>query len=233
LTIDLARPAAPVSRRSNPQVPRLDSRGLAAAVRELAAADADLSGVLRRWGTPPLWSRSPGFATLIHLILEQQVSLASARAAMDRLEARVGAPTPAALLTLDDDAMLEIGFSRQKRAYARGLATWILDGRLDLDGLSEQPDEAVRATLVRVRGIGRWTADIYLLMALGRPDVWPRGDRALTVALRHAKRLDGDPAEREALELAERWRPWRSVAARLLWHLYLSEIRPPGGRAPR
>ena len=179
---------------------------------------------------PPLWEREPGFATLIHLILEQQVSLASAQAAMDRLIGAVGPLTPTGLLDLDDRAMLEIGFSRQKRDYARGLAVRIREGTLDLDTLDALPDEPARQRLTEVRGIGAWTADIYLLTALGRPDIWPVGDRALVVAVRVLHGFSDDPTSDRMLQIGERWRPWRSVAARILWHLYLSEIRPPGGR---
>lgn len=213
--------------------PTLTSAALEDAARTLADADPHLGGIFDRWGTPPLWDREPGFATLVHIILEQQVSLASAGAAMSRLVAAIGPPRPGPFLELDDDALLEIGFSRQKRGYARGLAAGILEGDPDLDEIARLPDSEARARLMSVRGIGAWSADIYLLMALGRPDVWPRGDRALIVALRHAKGLDSDPADEDAAGLAQAWRPWRSVAARLLWHLYLSEIRPPGGRAPR
>jgi len=212
---------------------RLTSTSLEDAARRLAEADPHLGAILERCGPPPLWAREPGFATLVHIILEQQVSLASARAAMDRLVVAIGPPRPEPFLELDDDALFAIGFSRQKRDYARGLAADILDGRLDLDRVARSSDSEARGRLMDVRGIGAWSADIYLLMALGRPDVWPRGDRALIVALRHAKSFAADPAADEAASLAEAWRPWRSVAARLLWHVYLREIRPPGGRAPQ
>lgn len=209
--------------------PPLDPPSLREAVARLAAADPDLGRVVDRHGPPPLWAREPGFATLIHLILEQQVSLASARAAMDRLLAAIGSPEPSTLLDLDDGAMREIGFSRQKRDYARGLARLVLEGALDLESLAEKEDSAARERLMRVRGIGPWTADIYLLMALRRPDVWPAGDRALVVALGTLEGLPDVPEPEEARAIAEAWRPWRSAAARILWHLYLSEIRPPRG----
>lgn len=183
--------------------------------------------MLTKWGPPPLWAREPGFPSLIHLILEQQVSLASARAAMNRLVCAIGPPTPEAVLELDDEALLRIGFSRQKRAYARDLAWRVRDGALDVAGLSELDDDEVRRRLTEVKGIGAWTADIYLLMALGRPDLWPVGDRALVVAARELRGLSADPTPDEMEEIGEAWRPWRSVAARVLWHLYLSEIRPP------
>ncbi|MBP6003560.1 MAG: DNA-3-methyladenine glycosylase 2 family protein [Pyrinomonadaceae bacterium] len=189
---------------------------------ELAAADPHLSVVIDRYGTPPLWERSQGFATLLQIILEQQVSLASAKACFDKLEVRIGEMTPANVLTLDDGELRAVGFSRQKTGYARHLSEAILDGRLDLDALAEMPDHEVRAELVKLKGIGTWTSDIYLLMALLRADVMPRGDIALHAAWH---RLSGEPrpASDEFLATAERWAPYRSAAARILWHFYLSE----------
>jgi len=169
-----------------------------------------------------MWDRRPGFATLVHIILEQQVSLASARACFDKLAASVGELTPATLLALDDAALRAAGFSRQKIEYARVLATAVRDGGLDLEALAEENDDSVRRHLMSVKGIGRWTADIYLLMALGRPDVWPVGDLALVVAAKKVKKLETRPSADEFRELGEAWRPWRSIAARLLWHHYLS-----------
>ncbi|MCG8467484.1 MAG: DNA-3-methyladenine glycosylase 2 family protein [Gemmatimonadetes bacterium] len=204
-----------------------------ARARELATADPDLARVLEVYGPPPMWGRAPTFGTLIHLILEQQVSLASARAAMDRLVERIGEPTPDGVLALDDDALLEIGFSRQKRTYARDLARRVRDGDLDLARLGDLDDADVRDELTAVKGIGAWTADIFLLMALGRPDSWPVGDRALVVAARALRGLETDPTVEEMEAIGDAWRPWRSVAARILWHFYLCEIRPPGGRQNR
>jgi DNA-3-methyladenine glycosylase II len=158
----------------------LTRRSLVNAVTELANADPALATSVERYGAPPLWAREPSFATLIHLILEQQVSLASARAAFDRLDAALdGSIRPQGLLTLSDSELRTIGFSRQKARYARDLATALTDG-FDLDGLAHQPDDEVRASLMRLRGVGRWTADIYLIMCLRRPDVWPHG-RAVAI----------------------------------------------------
>lgn len=209
---------------------RLEPASLVRFCRLLAGRDRDLERVLRRWGTPPMWARDPGFATLVHMILEQQVSLASAAAAMGRLVDAIGVPTPEAFLRLDDDRLLAIGFSRQKRNYSRDLAERVRDGRLDTLALDGLPDSGVRERLTEVRGIGAWTADVYLLMALGRPDVWPVGDRALVVAVRELKGLGSDPDERDMIEIGESWRPYRSVAARMLWHFYLNEVRPPAGQ---
>lgn len=211
----------------------LNERSLAAACRQLSA-DPRLGGVYRQYGAPPLWAREPGFATLLQIILEQQVSLASAKACFDKLAAVLGEVTPAGLLQLDDADLKRVGFSRQKTAYARHLSEAILEDRLDLGRLQGLPDEEVKSELIKLKGIGEWTSDIYLLMALLRPDVMPKGDIALHSAWH---RLSGEPrpSSEEFLKIAEQWKPFRSVAARLLWHFYLSEkasagnVLRPGG----
>jgi len=192
------------------------------AARKLAAADPDLEAVLERLGPPPLWDREPGFPTLVKIILEQQVSLASAKAAFGKLVDVVSPLEPGAFLTLDDTTLKAVGFSGQKGRYCRNLASAILEGALDLEGLAALPDERVRDELTRITGIGPWTADIYLLMALGRPDIWPAGDLALVAAARDLKGLESNPTPAEFHALGEPWRPWRSVAARLLWNHYLN-----------
>lgn len=192
-------------------------------MRELAARDPDLAGVVERHGPPPLWAREPGFATLVLLVLEQQVSLASARAAFERLREALGTVEPHGLLGLDDARLRAIGFSRQKAGYVRELAGALLAGALDLDALAGAPDDEIRARLTALRGIGSWTADVYLTMALRRPDAFPSGDLALLVSAGRVKRLDRRPAPQELEALAEPWRPYRAVAARILWHAYLSE----------
>jgi DNA-3-methyladenine glycosylase II len=201
----------------------LDEALLADAAAELGKRDARLAAVLDRFGTPPLWAREPGFPTLIHIILEQQVSLASARAAFARLLEVASPLTPERFLELDDAALKTAGFSRQKTRYGRELARAVMGGRLDLAGLASLEDDMVRQALTSITGIGRWTADIYLLMALGRQDIWPMGDLALAVAARNVLGLDEPPASDQLLAEAEAWRPWRAVAARILWHAYLSE----------
>jgi len=188
----------------------------------LTERDPDLAHILETLGPPPMWQRDPGFATLVHIILEQQVSLASAQAAFNRLVAAVNPLTPTNLLILNDAQLKTIGFSRQKTAYVRYLALAILERRLDLDALSTLDDEAARAELIKLKGIGLWTADIYLLMALRRPDVWPRGDLALILALQKVKKLPNRPTSSEIEVFSAAWQPWRAVAARLLWHFYLS-----------
>ena len=200
----------------------LTSVSLAAAVDELAVRDPDLAGIVARHGRPPLWDREPGFATLLHIILEQQVSLASARAAFDRLRAAAEPLTPVRFLELTDAELLAIGFSRQKARYGRALAEAMRSGALDLDGLHLLDDEAVHETLQRVPGIGPWTSTIYLLMVLLRPDLWPAGDIALAESVGEVKGIGRRPDAREMAELGEAWRPWRSVAARLFWHDYLA-----------
>ncbi len=203
-------------------IPTLDQTSYHRALGELAGRDRDLGRILQSLGPPPIWDREPGFPTLVHIILEQQVSLASARACFDKLLKTVERLTPESLLTLDDGVLKEAGFSRQKTSYARILAEEVRTGRLDLVGLANLPDDEAREQLMRLKGIGRWTADIYLLMALGRPDVWPVGDLALVIAAQRIKGLEARPNPEEFRDLGEAWRPWRSVAARLLWHHYLS-----------
>jgi DNA-3-methyladenine glycosylase II len=202
-------------------VTALTTASLASAVEQLARGDADLAAIVARYGTPPLWDREPGFETLLHIILEQQVSLASARSAFDRLRAVADPLTPTRFLELTDAELLTIGFSRQKARYGRALATVIETGALDLDGLRGLDDDAVKRTLEALPGIGPWTSTIYLLMVLGRPDVWPAGDIALAESVGQVKGLGRRPDPLEMVTLGEAWRPWRSVAARLFWHDYL------------
>ena len=198
---------------------------LADAVQALAAADPALGAVVDRFGVPPLWAREPGFPTLVHLILEQQVSLASAQAAFDRLRVAADPLSPATLLRLDDGQLLAVGFSRQKARYARALAAAVEDGSLDIDGLALRDDDAVDAELTSLPGIGPWTSTIYRLMVLLRPDAWPVHDIALAQALAELRGLPARPDAVEMLALAEAWRPRRAVAARILWHHYLSTPR--------
>jgi DNA-3-methyladenine glycosylase II len=180
-----------------------------------------------------MWSREPGFPTLVRIILEQQVSLASARAAYQKLLELVSPLNPEGFLGIDDRKLREAGFSRQKAGYCRSLAESIVRGEVDLDRLQTVDDSAARSALLEIRGVGPWTADIYLLMALGRPDVWPGGDLALATAAREVKRLRRPPGPAKLEALGGSWRPWRAVAARLLWHHYLSRPARNGGRAER
>lgn len=188
----------------------------------LAEVDPDLSILVERNGTPPAWFREPGFCTLVNLILEQQVSLASAAAAYRRLEEALGAVAPAAFSRLSDSRLRAIGFSRQKADYCRTLANGLQAGTIDLEGMAALPDGEARSRLTSLRGVGPWTAECYLLFALRRADAWPNGDRALQVSLGRALDLDDVPSAIDADAHAERWRPWRSVAARILWQDYLA-----------
>jgi DNA-3-methyladenine glycosylase II len=208
----------------------LDEVSLQRGVDALAATDPDLAGILDRHGLPPLWAREPGFETLVQIILEQQVSLQSAVAAVGRLRSALGIGpsvvlTPAAVIELGEEAMRVAGLTRQKAAYLAGLAADVTTGRLDLAAVAAAPDDDARAALMTIAGVGRWTADIYLLMALGRPDVWPDGDLALAAAMRRAKDLGALPGREEQRSIAAAWQPWRAVAARILWHGYLAGER--------
>lgn len=192
-------------------------------VRLLADRDEHLAGVVGTYGAPPLWVRKPGFSTLVYIILEQQVSLASAKAAFDRLNAAVNPLTPKRFLRLTDEQLLGIGFSRQKTLYARLLAESLARGHFDLRYLHDLDDDAARKMLTVFKGIGNWTADIYLLSALRRPDIWPTGDLALAAAVQEVKQLRQRPSPEKLEKLSNPWKPWRAIAARLFWHAYLSK----------
>jgi DNA-3-methyladenine glycosylase II len=201
----------------------LDEIVFQSSVRELAVRDTDLARVIEMYGAPPLWVREPGFPSLVYIILEQQVSLASARAAFQRLRAAANPLTPARFLKLSDTQLKQIGFSRQKTLYTRLLAESLVMRYVDLNDLHDLPDDAARKILIALKGIGAWTADIYLLSALRRPDIWPIGDLALAVAVQEVKRLLSRPSPERLERLSQLWRPYRAVAARLFWHAYLSK----------
>jgi DNA-3-methyladenine glycosylase II len=205
-----------------PIVRRLDRRSLASATRQLCRRDPDLAAVVRRYGVPPLWARRHGFVTLLRIVLEQQVSLASARAMYLRLRTHLGDISPATVHRLGPDGLRRLGFTRQKAGYCHGIALELLEARLDFRRLARADDAAARSSLIALKGVGPWSADIYLLMALGRPDVWPPGDIALLQAMQEVKGLRRRPDHERAHRIAAGWAPWRSVAARILWHHYLS-----------
>ena len=190
-------------------------------VQELAARDADLAALHVRLGAPPLWGRRPGFATLVHIILEQQVSLVAARTLYRRLRAHLGSIDPEGIVAMRESGLRRFGLTRQKSRYCHGLALRVLDGRLDLGATARGPDEEGRRALLAVPGLGPWSVDIYYLMALRRPDVWPTGDLALAVALREVKHLPRLPSRDEQQVFTAAWAPWRAVAARMLWAHYL------------
>ncbi len=204
---------------------QLTTDSLAEGVAELSRRDPHLAAVVARHGAPPLWDRPPGFGTLVQIILEQQISLSAGRAAYGRLERLAGAVTPERVAALTEIELRGAGLTRQKSAYIRELAQAIVAGEFDPDGLAVLDDEEARAALIKLRGVGAWTADIYLLMALGRADIWPSGDLALVAAIREVKRLRSLPSSDRIGRITRTWSPWRAVAARVLWHHYLSTPR--------
>ena len=193
------------------------------AITELSNQDKDLAAVVLKWGKPPFWTHEPGFPGIVLAILSQQVSLESAQAAFTKLETETGIIAADTFLSLNDAKLREIGFSRQKTSYVRGVAQAIKEGELDFGVLETLDDDQVRQKLMGIKGIGRWTADTYLLFALRRPDAWPSGDLALAKSLQDVKGLTSLPGFDEVDRIALGWRPWRAVAARILWHSYLSE----------
>lgn len=201
---------------------RLTPASLRKGARQLAEVDPDLGAVLDRLGEPPMWGREPGFPALIQIILEQQVSLAAARTMYRRLSSHLGAMTLEAVYAIQAKGLREFGLTRQKAGYCFGLAARILDGSLDLSSVANGPDDRGRQILLAVPGLGAWSVDIYYLIALRRPDVWPQGDLALAVVLREVKHLTVLPTRDEQQLLATHWAPWRSVAARILWAHYLA-----------
>ena len=188
---------------------------------KLGHKDAELQAIIKAYGYPPLWSRPTTFQTLIHIILEQQVSLASALAALNKLKEKLGAITPQKLVLLSDVEMRACYFSRQKTVYARHLAEAILSKQLDLKKLSLLPDEKIRVELKKIKGIGNWTVDVYLLFALQRADIFPTGDLAMINAFKEIKKLPKQTGKEIIIEMAAGWQPYRSVATMLLWHHYI------------
>jgi DNA-3-methyladenine glycosylase II len=199
----------------------LTQKTLALAARELAARDETLAAIHATYGDPPLWRRATGFQTLAHIILEQQVSLKSAKAMLNRLESAIQPFTPLRFIELGDDHLRRLGVTRQKSAYLIGLADSIVSGELSFTKLARMSDDEARLALTRLKGIGSWSADVYLLMAMRRADIWPSGDLALAVAMHELKGLQNRPRPMELERLAEQWRPHRAVAARMLWQYYL------------
>ena len=204
---------------------RLTRATLQEAAVRLASDDPDLGRALDRYGLPPLWARPAGYATLVQIILEQQVSLASGRSAFNRLTGGDDLITPAHVLRLGPDRLRDLGLTRQKARYIVELAAAVSDGRIDLRRVGRMDDDEARDTLMAIPGLGPWTANIYLLMALRRRDVWPLADLALRKAVQDLRGLPDTPSDDGLQEFAERWRPYRSVAARILWHYYLSSPR--------
>lgn len=201
----------------------LTHQTLQRAVAELAARDARLARIVENHGPPPLWARPPGFPTVVRIILEQQVSLASAAALFARFERHCDGPVTATRVAdAGEPGLLSIGFTRQKARYVVGLAQQIERGAVSLERIARLPDADARDALMQIPGIGPWTAGVYLLMALRRPDVWPPGDLGLHKSMAEVRGLATTPTSEQAATYAKRWRPWRAVAARLLWHAYLA-----------
>lgn len=211
---------------TNPDLPTvLNLKRLADATRSVARLDEDMARIFGELGTPPLWAREAGFATLVRIILEQQVSLASADAMFRRLTAHIEPLIPATVIAAGPDFLRSFGVTRQKAVYFLNVAHAIQNGELDLEALALESDETAFEKLTSVKGIGPWTAKIYLLMVLCRPDVWPVGDVALATAVKNLKGLPRRPTQPELSEIALSWRPYRATAARMLWHYYLSGMR--------
>lgn len=190
---------------------------------KLTRKDKDLHFIVTRYGYPPVWTRKSSFQTLIHIILEQQVSLASARAALNKLKEKLGTITPRKLLALSDEELKACYFSRQKTIYARCLAHAIVSKQLSLKKLADCRDEEIRQQLKKIKGIGDWTVDVYLLFALQRTDVFPLGDLAMVNAFKEVKQLPKETSQEELLKISEPWRPNRSIAAMLFWHYYIQK----------
>ncbi len=189
---------------------------------ELAARDKDLGAVIKAHGYPPMWTRANTFETLVHIILEQQVSLASALAALNKLRERTGEITPQKIMELSDAELKACYFSRQKTGYARHLAGELLNGGIDLETLPLLPDDEIRKKLTALKGIGNWTVDVYQMFVLQSADIFPLGDLAAVNALKRIKKLPKDAPREKILKIAAGWQPYRTIASMILWHYYLS-----------
>jgi len=189
----------------------------------LAKMDADLAGIINRHGYPPMWTRPASFQSLILFILEQQVSLASAYAAFKKLKERIGFVTPSKILALSDVELRTCYFSRQKIVYAKELALAVQKKQLVLKRLEDKQEDEVRYELKKIKGIGDWTVDVYLMHALQRTDLFPLGDIALVNSLKEVKQLKKDISKEKMLKIAEPWRPYRTIAAMILWHAYIKK----------
>jgi DNA-3-methyladenine glycosylase II len=193
-------------------------------VEALAAREPAFAAVVEKYGIPGPRNSEPGAHTLLRTIVGQQVSVAAARSMWAKLEAAYGTPPDlGAILEATDGDLRLAGISRQKAGYVRSLANLVLSGELDLHRLPSEDEEAV-ALLTRIKGIGRWSAEIYLLFAEGRPDVWPAGDLAVQIEIGRLLGLPDKPSEKQLRELAEAWRPYRGAAAVLAWHSYNSAV---------
>jgi DNA-3-methyladenine glycosylase II len=200
----------------------LNKNRLAKAANEIAILDEDMASILAAHGVPPMWAREPGFITLLRIILEQQVSLASADAMYRRLVDNIDHLTPDSVIAAGVPFLRSLGITRQKAAYFINVAEAIQNGDLDLEVMGKESDDSVIEKLTSIKGVGPWTAKIYLLMALRRPDVWPVGDIALATAVKNLKGWPVRPTQPQLTQLATAWSPHRATAARMLWHYYLN-----------
>jgi len=201
----------------------LTESSLYRAAKTLARRDSHLASIFKSLGPPPLWARPPGFSTLVKIILEQQVSLASAASLFARLKKNTIPFRPARMIELGESHLKSQGLTRQKTAYCLDLAEALSNKRLRLSQLSLMSDADVRTALMEIKGLGSWSADVYLLMVLRRPDIFPATDLALVTSVTELKQLPARPNTVQFLEMAEAWRPYRSVAARMLWQFYLAK----------
>jgi DNA-3-methyladenine glycosylase II len=207
-------------------VPAFSAAELPGLCDEVGSLDLDLQRIVDEYGYPEFWNRPNTFESLVWFILEQQVSLASARAALEKLRDRVGTITPANVLALTDEELRAASFSRQKTAYARGLAQEMLHGGLDLAALGTLADSAIRDRLTRLKGVGNWTVDVYLIIVLHRLDLFPAGDLAAVNGLRELKALPRAAPVADVVAAAQRWAPYRTIGTMLVWHHYLSRRTP-------
>jgi DNA-3-methyladenine glycosylase II len=199
----------------------LSARALCQGIDRLAKVDADVARALARVGYPAPRQREPGFATLLRIMVAQQLSTKSAAAIWGRLEAACGsAVTAQRFLELEEAAFRTVGFSRQKMAHGRALAEAVAAGALDLETLAAVPEDDAVAAISALRGFGRWSAEIYLLFALGRADIFPADDLGLQIGMQRLKRLEARPNRKAMDALAEAWRPLRGCGAIFLWHYY-------------
>jgi DNA-3-methyladenine glycosylase II len=208
----------------------LTVRTLKSSLRRLAERDAHVAAAVERYGFPALRRRPPGFEALLRAIVAQQISIQAAASIWKRIEAAVAPLTAEAYCAVSEEMLRACGLSRQKLAYARSLAELVRSGEVPLDRFDELDDEEAIASLVKIKGVGRWTAEIYLMFALGRRDMWPVDDLGLVVGMQRMKNLRRRPDKKRMLRLGEPWRPWRSAGAHLLWH-YFHETQAERRRA--
>lgn len=190
---------------------------------KLAKKDADLQSIIHQYGYPPLWKRTASFETLVHIILEQQVSLASALAALNKLKQKIVQITPQNLFSLSDEELKACYFSKQKIIYTKHLASEIISGQLNLDELNAMDNDSIRTSLLKIKGIGNWTVDVYLMMVLQRSNLFPLGDIALLKSVREIKGLSKEISTAAIKQMAEKWKPYQTIAAFILWHAYLGK----------